>query len=55
MRQAAQALEFEAAAGYRDKLRLLKEMQLGVKRPVRALLEAPPPSPPPRRRHRRGP
>jgi excinuclease ABC subunit B len=40
MRRAAQALEFEAAAVFRDRLQLLKEMDLGLKLPSRALLEA---------------
>ena len=40
MQQAAQALEFEAAAVYRDRLQLLREMELELKPPSRSLLEA---------------
>jgi excinuclease ABC subunit B len=40
MQRAAEALEFEAAAVFRDRLQLLKEMELGLKLPSRALLEA---------------
>ncbi len=39
MGAAAQALEFETAAELRDRLALLREMELGLKLPSRALLE----------------
>jgi excinuclease ABC subunit B len=42
MRQAADEMEFEQAAQWRDKLALLKDMDLGLKAPSRALLLAPP-------------
>jgi len=42
MRQAADEMEFEQAAQWRDKLTLLKDMDLGLKAPSRALLLAPP-------------
>ena len=44
MRQAARELNFETASAYRDRLALLKDMELGLKLPARALLEAVPPS-----------
>jgi excinuclease ABC subunit B len=40
MREAARALDFETAAWHRDRLALLKEMELGLKLPARALVEA---------------
>jgi excinuclease ABC subunit B len=40
MQRASHELDFESAAWYRDRLTLLKEMELGVKLPARALLEA---------------
>jgi excinuclease ABC subunit B len=42
MRQAADEMEFERAAEYRDKIALLKEMDLGLKPPSRALLASRP-------------
>ena len=42
MQQAADEMEFEQAAQWRDKLALLKDMDLGLKAPSRALLLAPP-------------
>ena len=39
MKQAAADLEFEAAAQFRDCLQLLREMELGLKLPSRALLD----------------
>jgi excinuclease ABC subunit B len=41
MRQAADEMEFERAAELRDKLTLLKEMELGLQPASQALLEAP--------------
>ncbi|HEX9507214.1 MAG TPA: UvrB/UvrC motif-containing protein, partial [Myxococcales bacterium] len=38
MRQAADEMEFERAAEHRDQIALLKEMDLGLKPPSRALL-----------------
>jgi excinuclease ABC subunit B len=40
MQQAADEMEFEQAAEWRDKVALLKEMDLGLERPSLALLEA---------------
>jgi excinuclease ABC subunit B len=40
MQQAADEMEFETAAELRDKILLLKEMELGLKPPSRTLLEA---------------
>jgi excinuclease ABC subunit B len=42
MQQAADEMEFEQAAQWRDKVALLKDMHLGLKAPSRALLIAPP-------------
>jgi len=42
MQQAADQMEFEQAAQWRDKILLLKDMDLGLKPPSRALLLAPP-------------
>jgi excinuclease ABC subunit B len=42
MQQAADEMEFEQAAQWRDKLALLKEMDLGLKAPSRTLLLTPP-------------
>jgi excinuclease ABC subunit B len=49
MQRAAAALDFEAAAQWRDRLQLLREMELGLKLPARKLLEGIPA--PPERRH----
>ncbi len=51
MQRAAEALEFEQAAAWRDRLQLLKEMELGLTLPSRALLE--PEAPLKRRTHGR--
>jgi excinuclease ABC subunit B len=40
MQHAAAALDFEAAAQWRDRLQLLREMELGLKLPARKLLAA---------------
>ena len=53
MQRASRALDFEAAARWRDLLKLLKDMELGLKLPTRALLESagrPPERAPPRRK-----
>ena len=42
MEEAAEEMEFEQAAAWRDKLLLLKEMDLGLKPPARSLLSAAP-------------
>jgi excinuclease ABC subunit B len=53
MQRAADEMEFEKAAGFRDRIVLLKDMELGLKPPSRSLLKAPPsakgeaPKPPP--------
>jgi excinuclease ABC subunit B len=41
MQRAADEMEFEKAAGYRDRIVLLKDMELGLKPPSRSLLQAP--------------
>jgi excinuclease ABC subunit B len=41
MQRAADEMEFEKAASYRDRILLLKDMDLGLKPPSRALLAAP--------------
>jgi excinuclease ABC subunit B len=51
MRAAAGELEFETAAELRDRLRLLREMELGLKLPSRALLEGAPRERPGARRY----
>jgi excinuclease ABC subunit B len=43
MQKASGELDFEAAASFRDRLALLREMELGLKLPSRALIEAVPP------------
>jgi excinuclease ABC subunit B len=42
MQRAADEMEFEKAAQFRDRILLLKDMDLGLKPPSRALLAAPP-------------
>ncbi len=42
MQEAADAMEFEKAAELRDRILVLKEMDIGLKPPQRALLAAPP-------------
>jgi excinuclease ABC subunit B len=42
MQRAADEMEFEKAASFRDRILLLKDMDLGLKPPSRALLAAPP-------------
>jgi len=42
MQRAADEMEFEKAASFRDRILLLKDMDLGIKPPSRALLAAPP-------------
>ncbi|MFN7133375.1 MAG: helicase-related protein, partial [Myxococcales bacterium] len=44
MRDAAMAMEFEQAAVFRDKLQALKDMDMGLKPAVRALIDAAQPS-----------
>jgi excinuclease ABC subunit B len=41
MQRAADEMEFEKAAGFRDRIVLLKDMELGLKPPSRSLLKAP--------------
>jgi excinuclease ABC subunit B len=43
MQHAADEMQFEKAAEYRDRILLLKDMDLGLKPPSRSLLQAPPP------------
>ncbi|SET51976.1 excinuclease ABC subunit UvrB [Stigmatella erecta] len=43
MQHAADEMQFEKAAEYRDRIVLLKDMDLGLKPPSRSLLQAPPP------------
>jgi excinuclease ABC subunit B len=45
MRSASSDLDFETAAWLRDRLALLKDMELGLRPPARALLEAIQPRP----------
>jgi excinuclease ABC subunit B len=54
MQRAARDLDFETAAAWRDRLLLLKDMELGLKLPARALLEIMP-RPEERERPRRKP
>jgi excinuclease ABC subunit B len=41
MQRAADEMEVEKAAGFRDRIVLLKDMELGLKPPSRSLLKAP--------------
>jgi excinuclease ABC subunit B len=50
MQRAAGELDFETAAGLRDRLALLRDMELGLKLPARDLLEAVQPRQPAGRR-----
>jgi excinuclease ABC subunit B len=54
MQRAASELNFETAAWFRDRLALLRDMELGLKLPARALLEAVQPRQRPARRRRAG-
>jgi excinuclease ABC subunit B len=42
MQRAADEMQFEQAAEFRDRIVLLKDMDLGLKPPSRALLKTPP-------------
>jgi excinuclease ABC subunit B len=57
MQRAADEMEFEKAAQFRDRILLLKDMDLGLKPPSRALLAAPvkPAEPQAAMKGRRGP